>query len=59
LVLRELRREEDPKAHATLLQAVVESQTRSTDLVDELTKELRANPWVESVDVTGTDPEAE
>jgi putative Mg2+ transporter-C (MgtC) family protein len=59
LILRELRREEDEEAKTTLLQVVVESPTRNETLVEELTKEIRAFPWVDSVDVSATDPEAE
>jgi putative Mg2+ transporter-C (MgtC) family protein len=59
LVLRELRHGDGQNAHSALLQAVVESPTRSGDLLDELTKEFRSYPWVESVDLAGTDPEAE
>jgi putative Mg2+ transporter-C (MgtC) family protein len=59
LVLRELRREHDDQARTTLLQAVVESPTRSEDALEEVSKEMRANSWVESVDVAATDPEAE
>ncbi|MGC2401428.1 MAG: MgtC/SapB family protein [Acidobacteriaceae bacterium] len=59
LMLRDLRREDDEKAHTTLIQAVVESPTRSEDVLEELSKEIRACEWVESVDVAATDPEAE
>jgi putative Mg2+ transporter-C (MgtC) family protein len=59
LVLRELHHEENKETEATVIQAVVESPTRSEALIEELTKELRAYPWVDSVDVTATDPEAE
>jgi putative Mg2+ transporter-C (MgtC) family protein len=59
LVLRELQREEDEQAQTTLLQFVVESPTHSEELVKELTKEIQAFPFVESVDITATDPEAE
>jgi putative Mg2+ transporter-C (MgtC) family protein len=59
LVLRELHHEENKETEATVIQAVVESPTRSESLIEELTKELRAYSWVESVDVAATDPESE
>jgi putative Mg2+ transporter-C (MgtC) family protein len=59
LVLRDLRRDDDEEARTTLLQAVVDSPAHTQKLVEELSKEIRSYPWVESVDVTATDPEAE
>ncbi|WP_446741894.1 MgtC/SapB family protein [Silvibacterium acidisoli] len=59
LVLRELRTEEEQESESSVLQVVLESQTRSDTHAQEVATELRACPWVESVDLSGTDPDAE
>lgn len=59
LVLKTLRAEKSEETETVLLQAVLESHARDNAAVQELASELRRLPWVESVDVTGTDPEAE
>jgi putative Mg2+ transporter-C (MgtC) family protein len=59
IVLRELRMEDDEQTRTSVLQAVLESYTRSGNALKKITSELRACPWVESVDVATTDPEAE
>lgn len=59
MILRELQTEDNDETHTSLLQVVVESHTRGDTALEELAAELRAYPWVESVNMTGTDPEAE
>ncbi|GGH00934.1 MgtC/SapB family protein [Silvibacterium dinghuense] len=59
LLLRELRTEDEEASDTSVLQAVLESQSRSDEHLQEVAAELRACPWVESVDVSGTDPDAE
>lgn len=59
LVLKTLRTESNKETQTLLLQAVLESHARDNAALQELASELRRLPWVESVDVEGTDPEAE
>jgi putative Mg2+ transporter-C (MgtC) family protein len=59
LVLREVRTEENEETDTSLLQAVVESHTRSNAPLQAIAAELRALRAVESVEIAGTDPEAE
>jgi putative Mg2+ transporter-C (MgtC) family protein len=59
LVLRELRTEENEETATSLLQAVLESHTGTDEMLQELAAEMRAQPWVESVDLIAADSEAE
>lgn len=59
LLLREMRTEDNEEMHTSVLQAVLESHTGEGKAVQELADSLRSCPWVESVDIAGTDPEAE
>jgi putative Mg2+ transporter-C (MgtC) family protein len=59
IVLREVRTEANEQAKTSLLQAVLESPTRSSAPVEQVVSELRACPWVASVDLISTDPESE
>ena len=59
LVLRELATEESEETATTLVQTVVESSTRDRALLNRLVEELRALPWVESVDWIETEADAE
>jgi hypothetical protein len=59
LVLQTMRTEKNEETETVLLQAVLESHARDNAAMQELASELRQLAWVESVDVTGTDPEAE
>jgi putative Mg2+ transporter-C (MgtC) family protein len=59
LILRELATEEFEETATTLVQTVVESSTRDRALLNRLVEELRALPWVESVDWIETEADAE
>jgi putative Mg2+ transporter-C (MgtC) family protein len=59
LVLREIRTDELDDAEHSLVQAVVESPARDAAVMNVLTEELRAFPWVESVNWIETEGEAE
>lgn len=59
LVLTTLRTEKNDETRTVLFQALLESHAGDNAALQELASELRRLPWVESVDVTGTDPEAE
>lgn len=59
LVLTTLRTEKNEETQTVLFQALLESHAGDNAALQELASELRRLPWVESVDVTGTDPEAE
>lgn len=59
LMMREVRREDNVATKTSLLQAVVESSTRSSKALEEMASEIRTCPWVETVEMTTTDPESE
>jgi putative Mg2+ transporter-C (MgtC) family protein len=59
LVLRQLRVEPVEGTNNSIVQAVLESSTRDPSILNDLTEELRAFPWTESVDWTETEAEAE
>jgi putative Mg2+ transporter-C (MgtC) family protein len=59
LALRELDTEELEGTATSLVQTVVESSTRDRALLNDLVQELRALPWVESVDWIETEADAE
>jgi putative Mg2+ transporter-C (MgtC) family protein len=57
LVLRELRAEQIEDTDRSIVQAVIESTTRDSVVMDKLASELRAFPWTESVDWTEIESE--
>jgi putative Mg2+ transporter-C (MgtC) family protein len=59
LVLRQLRSEEVDDSDNFLVQAVLESSTRDAVVLNKLAEEMRAFPWIDSVDWTETESETE
>jgi putative Mg2+ transporter-C (MgtC) family protein len=59
LVLREIRAEKDEERGISLLQAILESPTHDTSILDALVAEMRTEPWTQSVEWTETGSEAE
>ena len=59
LVLRELRAEDAEDADNSVVLAVLESNTDNTKMIDTIVEELRAFPWVKSVEWAKTDIEPE
>ena len=59
LILREFRTEDVEGTTSTLVQALIETTIRSDHALEELATNLRVMPWVESVDLTTGDTEAE
>jgi putative Mg2+ transporter-C (MgtC) family protein len=59
LVLRELRAEDAEDADNSVVLAVLESNTDNTKMIDIIVEELRAFPWVKSVEWAKTDIEPE
>jgi len=59
LVLRELRAEPVDDTENSIVQALLESSTRDATILDQLTAELRALPWTNSVDWAQTESETE
>jgi putative Mg2+ transporter-C (MgtC) family protein len=57
--MTELREEQDTDTATDLLQAILVSQTPNDKGIRDLTIRLRSCPWVQSVDISGSDPEAE
>lgn len=59
LVLRELRAEEMEDTHKSIIQAILESPAHDSSLLNATAAELRTIPWVQSVEWTETEAEAE
>jgi putative Mg2+ transporter-C (MgtC) family protein len=59
VILREMRAQDNEETHTTLLQAVLESNSRNAKTLEDLASNLRAFQGVESVEIAATDPEAE
>jgi len=58
-VLRELRAEQLEETENSIVQAVLESSTQDPVVMSKLMEELRAFPWIDSVDWTQTESETE
>jgi putative Mg2+ transporter-C (MgtC) family protein len=58
LILRELHADRIEETENSIVQAMIESSTRDPLMLNKLTEELRAFPWIDSVDWTETEPEA-
>jgi len=59
LVLRDIRAEQVEETDRSLVQAILESATRDTNLLNAMVEELRAFPWAQAVEWTETGAEAE
>jgi putative Mg2+ transporter-C (MgtC) family protein len=59
LVLRHIRVEKVEDTDRSVIQAILESATRDTNLLKAMIDELRAFPWTQAVEWTETDSEAE
>jgi putative Mg2+ transporter-C (MgtC) family protein len=59
LMLRDLRAEKVEDTDNSVIQAILESTTRDTGVLNALVEELRAFPWTQSVEWTETSAEAE
>jgi putative Mg2+ transporter-C (MgtC) family protein len=59
LRLRELRAEKVEGTDNAVVQAILESPAHDSDLLNALADELRAIPWVQSVEWTETSAEGE
>ena len=59
LVLRDIRAEQVEETDRSLIQAILESATRDTHVLDAMAEELRAFPWAQAVEWTETGAEAE
>jgi len=59
LVLREIRAEQVEDTDRSVIQAILESTTRDTNLLSAMVEELRAFSWAQAVEWTETDAEAE
>lgn len=59
LVLREIRAEEVEDTDNLLVQAILESTIRDTRLPNAIAEELKALPWVQSVEWTKAGAETE
>jgi putative Mg2+ transporter-C (MgtC) family protein len=59
LVLRQLRAERVEGTENSVVQAILESARQDTKLLDATVEELRAFPWVQSVEWSETDAESE
>jgi putative Mg2+ transporter-C (MgtC) family protein len=57
--MSELREERDADTATDMLQAILVSDGSNEKGLRDLTTRLRSCPWVQSVDASGTDPEAE
>jgi hypothetical protein len=57
--MTELREVQDTDTATDLLQAILVSQAPNDKGIRDLTIRLRSCPWVQSVDISGSDPEAE
>jgi putative Mg2+ transporter-C (MgtC) family protein len=58
-VLRDIRAEQVEETDRSLIQAILESATRDTHVLDAMAEELRAFPWAQAVEWTETGAEAE
>ncbi|MFT4111202.1 MgtC/SapB family protein [Silvibacterium sp.] len=59
ILLRELRRQDDRESATSMLQVVLESQSKNLEVLQKVVADLRLCPWVKSVDVYETDPDSE
>jgi putative Mg2+ transporter-C (MgtC) family protein len=58
LILRELHADQIEETENSIVQAMIESSTRDPLMLNKLTEDLRAFPWIDSVEWTESEPEA-